>query len=123
MSRSSHIDETGGETPLALMRAVLDPNRIHVLARLEAAPGPVDVEALGDSLAAERTDGRHSSRDALRMRTALVHVHLPKLEDADLVSHDRERGEVSPGESFRPLSELRQAWDRCLADSRYHPSE
>lgn len=63
-----------------------------------------------------RTDGDRSTRDLAsgtdrpeQTRSALYHVHLPKLADADFVEWDQDAGTVAPGprlDATGPVVEL-----------------
>ena len=57
--------------------------------------GAVTVEALAERIAAWERDGPDASApDADEVRASLHHVHLPKLDDANAIDYDPERGTV-----------------------------
>lgn len=93
---------------------------LHVLCREERT----DVAALAERLAArESRDGTATDGDVRRVRTALHHVHLPRLVHVGLVAYDTGAGSVqllaaseetqsSLVTSTRVLDDLRLARDR-----------
>lgn len=51
---------------------------------------PVELDALVERVAANESDAFGTvSDDRHQLRVSLVHVHLPKLEDAGLIRYDR----------------------------------
>ena len=74
-----------------LLRALAHERRRHVVSHL-AGSGTATHEELVAAVV-EREDAA-SSRSRERVATALRHVHLPTLADADLVEVDGEAGEV-----------------------------
>lgn len=65
---------------------------LHCLAREGT---PVELDALVERVAANEADAFGAvSDDRQQLRVSLVHVHLPKLEDAGFVRHDRDAGRV-----------------------------
>ncbi|MFB6140523.1 MAG: hypothetical protein ABEJ26_08825 [Halosimplex sp.] len=72
----------------ALFDALADADRRTILSRLrEAAPDPVGRDALATTLAGAGPDGS-SDGDRKGALIALSHRHLPKLEDAGLVTRE-----------------------------------
>lgn len=73
-------------------RALVDPDRRRILGALaEYDPGKT-ISAL-DVV-------RRGERDAERLKTALYHNHLPRLDDAGFVSWDRSSLAVERGQAF-----------------------
>ncbi|WP_435102378.1 DUF7344 domain-containing protein [Halarchaeum sp. P4] len=74
--------------------------RRHTLHYLRREERPVELRELSEQLSAWEND---VSRDAVthkqrkRVYTALRQTHLPKLDDADIVNFDKNRGVVEPG--------------------------
>lgn len=73
-----------------------DPQRRRLLSLLGREPPPIGVERLGEVLAdrtdaGPRVDGVSHRR---RITTALSHVHLPLLDDADVVDYDADERTV-----------------------------
>ncbi|MFC4541473.1 hypothetical protein ACFO5R_05985 [Halosolutus amylolyticus] len=69
-------------------------HRREVLYHLNDRPdGVATVDELTDTVAAREHESGRADRDADEernlIRTELQHVHLPKLEDAGIVEHDR----------------------------------
>lgn len=83
------------ETPF---QALSDQNRRLALSCLEGEDGTVSVESLATDVVAERDDVRPAEVSDDERRSAVVqlyHVHLPKLDEAGLVSFDYEENAVS----------------------------
>lgn len=83
--------------PDRLYRLLADGERRALLGVLLERDQPVSFEALQRRLA-ERGD----SERAVGIR--LVHVHLPKLDEADLVDYEGERGRVEATEAAADLA-------------------
>ncbi|MEY7849907.1 hypothetical protein AB7C87_12000 [Natrarchaeobius sp. A-rgal3] len=83
-----------------LIDALADSTRRLILTVLDERDRPIGVEPLARSLAARTNSTRKaiSDRRLERLRTALVHVHLPVLADADLVEYDVATDRISTGE-------------------------
>lgn len=94
MSRSPgrSVTELGpGDRSLDVSLDVLtDPYRRVVLARLAEADGKVGFDRLVDLVvdAADRGAIAVPTADRSRVATRLYHLHLPKLVDAGVVTHD-----------------------------------
>lgn len=73
--------------------------RRFVIQRLHEASGPVELNDLAMSLAAEEngvpTD-ELTAKERKRMYVSLYQTHVPKLAEADAVTYDQEAGTVSP---------------------------
>lgn len=83
------------ETPF---QALSDQNRRLAFSCLEDGDGSVSVETLATDFVAARDDVRPadvSDDERQAARVQLYHVHLPKLDEAGLVSFDYERETVS----------------------------
>lgn len=69
---------------------------------LRQASSPISVETLADRIG--HREYQNPSAEQLRtIYIALYHVHLPRLEDADVVRYDRDGGTVYPGRNFDAL--------------------
>ncbi|WP_128475921.1 DUF7504 family protein [Halorussus pelagicus] len=73
--------------------AVADPRRRYALDAVSDGD-PVSVPDLADRVAARSSVGRE------RVVTSLRHVHLPKLAAFGMVTRDRERDRIEPGDYF-----------------------
>lgn len=83
--------------------ALSDARRRYVLGALLEG-GSISVETLATGIAEQSSAERESAH------VSLLNVHLPKLTDLGLVSHDREDGRVSPSYHFGRIEPyLRQA--------------
>ncbi|WP_459194491.1 DUF7344 domain-containing protein [Halosimplex sp. J119] len=60
----------------------------------EPASNTEEIAGHIDSRLPDHVDGPLPDRDRTEIHTALVHVHLPKLESADWVEFDQRSGEV-----------------------------
>lgn len=79
-----------------LIGAIQHPVRRAVLARVNDSEGPLTVDSLGSDIAAG--EGPPGTADAERdVLVSLAHVHLPKLDEADLVDYDHRAGTVLAG--------------------------
>ncbi|MDG5777256.1 hypothetical protein VB773_08925 [Haloarculaceae archaeon H-GB2-1] len=76
----------------ALFDALADPVRQSVLETLVAERTPISQTALATAVDSDARSGADSDPERLLVR--LHHVHLPKLEAADLVSYDRDERTV-----------------------------
>ncbi|WP_193767590.1 DUF7344 domain-containing protein [Halorientalis pallida] len=75
-----------------MFAALADPQRRRLLRHLRAAGGPVTTSELARTLA-PNTRGRDDGIQ--RALSALVHVHLPKLNAVGLVHWDGRRAELA----------------------------
>ncbi|MEF8822364.1 MAG: helix-turn-helix transcriptional regulator [Halovenus sp.] len=57
--------------------------------------------------------------DETRVGTGLTHVHLPKLEDEDLIQWDRDDGTVTRGVDFDDIAPLLELFDEHADDLPY----
>lgn len=69
---------------------------------LQESGVPITIAELAKQVA-ERERGSCTADDLRAIHIALYHNHLPRLEDADVVVYDQERGEVTPGLNFDTL--------------------
>lgn len=86
--------------PDAVFGAVSDPRRRWLLKELPTDT-PVDVEELARRCVESGVEGTGSgtATDRRRVYLAFLHVHIPKLEDSNLVEYDREDRTVRATES------------------------
>jgi DNA-binding transcriptional ArsR family regulator len=89
----------GSESPStdALLDVLGDRRRRRALSVLLGRPGPVALDDLAEEVAAREAGDPPAdtgSEEEFRVRTALHHVHLPKLDDAGLVEYCTERNVV-----------------------------
>lgn len=97
MDQDVHPDTTD-----ATLRLLSDRRRRGVLLRLTDADEPVTVESLTASFATTATPA-----DTVRLQ--LLHNHLPKLHDADVIDYDTEARTVRRGSEFDAVASLLQA--------------
>ena len=81
---SRPADEPSTDVALSVLAA--EHRRLAVEA-LSGREGPIPLSALAAAVADRGTEGP-SERSEREIATALHHVHLPKLDDADLVDYD-----------------------------------
>ncbi|WP_226482909.1 DUF7344 domain-containing protein [Natrinema amylolyticum] len=86
---SAAVCTDAGTTP-AEIRWESRQRRHRLVAHLESRPDGATVDELVDALASD--DGE--SLEPTRLRIRLVHVDIPRLEDAGAIGHDPERGSV-----------------------------
>jgi DNA-binding transcriptional ArsR family regulator len=80
--------------------------------------GQTSVEALATSIAADELDkprSRVTDEDRTRVEVALHHVHLPKLQDAGLLTYDSRQFVVVPNDLL--LSE--EEWTGLSPDTSF----
>lgn len=75
-----------------LLEAIVHPVRLRIVAVVSAADRPLRVDALAAELV-DRGVTAHEEPD--RMRVALHHAHLPKLDDCSVLEFDADAGIVS----------------------------
>lgn len=86
---------------------VRDETRRAVLDILASRPGPVARSALARELAARETSGSPSESAVSDVEVQLHHVHLPKLDEADLVDYDADAETVASSETAAsPVGDL-----------------
>jgi len=86
----------------AALRLLSDRQRRGVLHRLSDADSPVSVESLTASLATPTTE-------AGGVRLRLLHNHLPKLHDSNVIDYDRDGQTVRRGRDFDAVAPLLRA--------------
>jgi DNA-binding transcriptional ArsR family regulator len=96
-----------------VLHLLAHPYRRRTVARLSEASGPVSF----DELVRDVVEVGASADDATPedARLAFHHVHLPKLEEHDVVSYDEDARLVEPAASFaaayRAFSTVEEAYD------------
>lgn len=93
--------------PITIVRTVARRPRPAICEYLSSIDGSVPIDDLATHLVAvadSRSDGRRIPRSHGRLATRLRHVHLPKLDEVNVIEYDSERNEVSPGKNL-PLTE------------------
>ncbi len=79
-----------------ILDAVAHPYRRFLLARLQAGEGLLTVGEAAAAIAAWEGDGADGPAvDADAVATSLHHVHLPKLDDANVVEYDADAGTIA----------------------------
>jgi predicted transcriptional regulator len=68
--------------------------------------GRTSVSELARRIAAWQSAEGDESPDAVTVETSLVHVHLPKLDDAGVIEYDHEERTVRPAEAASELDPL-----------------
>lgn len=91
-----------------LLEALADRRRRGVLAKVGGADGPVSVEETAAAVCRRAPDG---TEDESAVAASLVHRHLPILDEAALVRHDTEAGQVSAGERWAEAGLMLAVWD------------
>ncbi|GGM67127.1 DNA-binding transcriptional ArsR family regulator [Halarchaeum rubridurum] len=74
--------------------------RRHTLHYLRREERPVELRELSEQLSAWENDvapGAVTHKQRKRVYTALRQTHLPRLDDADVIEYDANRGVVEPG--------------------------
>ena len=109
MSNTPH-NATRDTTPSlsAVFSALANSRRRTVLRRLLYFEGGLSIAQLAEHVAAD-TDG-----DSTRVHTELRHLHVPELEDVNLVTYDREDDEIAltdDGNAIEPLLALAAQYD------------
>lgn len=112
MSNSQpECSEPEGEDPLPrdrLFALLSDDRRRYVVRYLQEATAPVALADLARTITERESAGPPAGAEN-RERTihrSLYHWHVPKLADAGVVDHDRDRGTAEPGPSFERAAEL-----------------
>lgn len=92
-------DDRGGAPGLDEVLSLLsDRYRRHALACLDGLPDPVALEDLTDQVAGrefQQPPDKVSMIIRTRIATALHHTHLPKLEEAGVITYDSDEGQVT----------------------------
>lgn len=93
---------TAEELPLDLAFEILkNGRRRRVLEELGAATGDLSIGELSEQIAAWENDkpvAEVTSEERKRVYVGLYQGHLPKMDDADVVMFNKDRGIVAPGE-------------------------
>lgn len=77
-----------------IYRALSNPTRRRVLRALRYHDYPIEAPSLGAAEAALHSEG------AQNQERELFHIHLPKLDEANLIEWDREREVIEKGLRF-----------------------
>jgi hypothetical protein len=92
-------DDCGGPPGIDEVLTLLsDRYRRHALACLDGLPDPVALEDLTDQVAGrefQQPPDRVSMITRTRIATELHHTHLPKLEEAGIITYDDDAGQVT----------------------------
>jgi hypothetical protein len=104
--------------------------RRFVISRLRRAEGAVSIDELAEGLAAwenEIPESELTDTQIKRLYVSLYQIHVPKLEEAELVTYDKEEGQVrltsavSALDSYLPQQETaEEGWGR-VATGVYGP--
>jgi DNA-binding transcriptional ArsR family regulator len=96
--------------------------RRFVISRLRRAEGAVSIDELAEGLAAwenEIPESELTDTQIKRLYVSLYQIHVPKLEEAELVTYDKEEGQVrltsavSALDSYLPQQETaEEGWGR-----------
>lgn len=117
MTESQHQLTT--ETALRLLA---EQQRRQILRRIASGSGETTVAQLKQQI--ETTESRTTSTegsDATDTRfLQLHHVHLPKLQQAGVITYDEEAGIVERGESFAEVLALLDVIDSHRTDASTH---
>ncbi|WP_135825226.1 DUF7344 domain-containing protein [Halorussus ruber] len=96
---ASDDDDRGGSPGVDEVLTLLsDRYRRHVLACLDGLPAPVTLEGLTDQVAGrefQQPPDKVSMIKRTQIATALHHTHLPKLEEAGIITYDTDEGKVT----------------------------
>lgn len=101
--------ETADVLPLdTSLELLANERRRYVIASLQEAPAPIAGADLAKRIADRESRPPSQSVEDHReiVHASLYHCHLPKLADADVVSHDRDRNSVEPAANFESVSAL-----------------
>lgn len=113
-------DEGAGDPPVptdgdeldTYVRLLAAAERRHAIRVLRTVETPIATADLAREIAArEPTPGGEGDQldAAEHLRTALNHVHLPKLAAADVVELADDRNTIAPGANFEPVAGLLDA--------------
>jgi hypothetical protein len=101
--------ELTGLDPETTFDILRNSRRRHAIEHLfDADSGTVSIGELAEHIAAIENDippAELSSAQRKRVYVSLYQSHLPRMDDADVVRFDSDRGDVSPGRHFRAVSE------------------
>lgn len=101
MNRFSSLPESGDQLSKDLVYTILsNARRRYLLKTLLDAQGGLDVKTLVDEVTAREFDESYTYDQRKRIYVSLRQTHLPKLDEADVVDYDADRGRVQPGENF-----------------------
>lgn len=92
-----HDDRVDPPTPSRRHHLLQNARRRAVIRYYADGEGPTDLGDLAEWVAGSETDGPPTSTDRHRAYVALYQTHLPKLDQADVVEYNRERGVVRAG--------------------------
>lgn len=96
----------------AAFEALATRRRRRAVAALQRADGWQSLPELAEAV----SDGDESGASAREIAVSLVHVHLPKLAEAGIVTHDRDAGEVRFDGLPRPCERVLEALGEATAD-------
>ena len=83
--------EVGGDHQDQLFMVLSHPHRRFTLQYLHTVDTPLSVDELSAELAAwedQRTDGTESRAERATIKVSLMHNHVPKMVDAEVVDYD-----------------------------------
>lgn len=104
-------------TTEAALRLLTKQRRRQILRRVADTPDGTTVDQLKDGL------GRADTRNSAGTRTPgdraieLHHVHLPMLQEANVIAYDADRGTVQRGRAFQDVLSLLEVIDGHREDA------
>lgn len=90
------------QTVTGIFELLSDQRRRFALHYLATQVGAIDVSDLADQIAL--MEGNHTQEHYERICTGLVHIHIPKLDDAAVIRYDPERETIELSEQAAVLT-------------------
>lgn len=111
-----------GDIPLDVVYDILrNERRRIVISLLQRSESELTIGELAEHIAAIENDKSISSlrsKERKRVYISLYQSHLPKMDQADVITYDSDRGVVEPGPYFR---EIRDAFETPETNRRQWP--
>lgn len=115
-------DETTTVTEVSTAFTLLNHPRRRAILYALPRTGTITVDEIADRLATWQTS-QHASVTPTEIKTSLIHTHLPKLADANVITYNNENGTVaraSDADQLAPFLQTARTREPSLSNTMTH---